>query len=200
MGKKARQIFSGLLSLLTLFSVVTQPLMGLASEMPETEAYEVEYPPLEAVKDLLAEDEIVTAEDYILDAGSIFDIGHDFADMEINPDKVKNEEGQEFDINQTGTYKAVYFVEPLSGNPKYHICRALTVREPETVPQAVLSDEDENSEDAGNDDGAGLYLPEQAAVPESLENAADGAPAPEAEKEFFLWIDLKSCAGWTTPF
>ena len=79
MGKKARQIFSGLLSLLTLFSVVTQPLMGLASEMPETEAYEVEYPPLEAVKDLLAEDEIVTAEDYILDAGSIFDIGHDFA-------------------------------------------------------------------------------------------------------------------------
>ena len=50
MGKKARQIFSGLLSLLTLFSVVTQPLMGLASEMPETEAYEVEYPPLETIK------------------------------------------------------------------------------------------------------------------------------------------------------
>ena len=205
MGKKARQIFSGMLSLLTLLSVVTQPLMGLASEMPETEAYEVEYPPLEAVKDLLAEDEIVTAEDYILDAGSIFDIGHDFTDIKINPDKVKitfyeakNEDGQEFDINQTGTYKAVYFVEPLSGNPKYHICRALTVREPETVPQAVLSDEDENSEDAGNDDGAGLYLPEQAAVPESLEYAADGAPAPEAAEPVWQMPETETQVPETT--
>ena len=187
MGKKARQIFSCVLSVLTLLSLMTQPLMGLASEEPETEAYEVEYPPLDAVKDLLAEDEIVSAEDFILDAGSIFDIEHDFTDVKINPDKVKvtfyeakNEDGQDFDVNQIGTYKAVYFVEPVSGNPKYHISRALVVREPETMPQTVSSDDDGSTEKDASDD-AEAHLSEQA-VAESLDSEMEAQSHHETEE------------------
>ena len=48
----------------------------------------------------------------------------------------KNEAGQDFDGNHADTYKAVYFVEPLSGHPSYHICRNIIVKEPVAEKQA----------------------------------------------------------------
>ena len=50
--------------------------------------------------------------------------------------KQKNEAGQDYDGNHADTYRAVYFVEPLSGHPAYHICRNIIVKEPVTEKQA----------------------------------------------------------------
>ena len=91
---------------------------------------------METVRAKLSENEIVTAEDYQVEAGSSFDIEHDFSGMEIPEEKVrvkfheaKNQSGQDFDTNQPDSYKAVYFVEPVSGNPSYHVSRELMVVE-----------------------------------------------------------------------
>nr|WP_305136075.1 SpaA isopeptide-forming pilin-related protein [uncultured Schaedlerella sp.] len=98
--------------------------------------YEAEYPALETVRSELEEDEIVTAGDYEVESGSSFDVEHDFSGMEIPEETVtvkfheaKNQSGQEFDRNCPDTYRAVYFVEPVSGNPSYHICRNIIVKE-----------------------------------------------------------------------
>ena len=49
--------------------------------------------------------------------------------------EAKNEAGQDYDGNHADTYKAVYFVEPLSGHPSYHICRNIIVKEPAAEKQ-----------------------------------------------------------------
>lgn len=61
----------------------------------------------------------------------------DFSGMKIHPEKVKvtyheakNQNGQAFDGNKADTYHAVYFVEPVSGHPSYHVQRNIVVREP----------------------------------------------------------------------
>ena len=84
----------------------------------------------------LTEEEIVTAGDYEIEAGSSFEIEKDFSGMEIPEGKVtvrfheaKNSEGQDFDLNHPDTYQAVYFVEPVSGHPFYHVKRNITVIE-----------------------------------------------------------------------
>ena len=105
MKGKVKRILSGMLSVMTILTSVVQPVTAYAAETePEPAAYEAEYPALEEVRDKLAEDEIVTAQDYEVEAGSGFDVKSDFSGMEINREKVKvtfheakNEAGQDFD-------------------------------------------------------------------------------------------------------
>ena len=153
-----KRVMSGVLSVITIASAVAQPMTAYAAE-PEKAAssFEAQYPELEAVKDKLAEDEILTANDYSIDYGSDFDIKVDFSGIEgINDAKVKvelyeakNEAGDDFDTYQADTYKAVYKVEPVSGNPSYRISRNVTVKEPETE-QLTEPNTSENTVGEGN--------------------------------------------------
>ncbi len=140
--RKSRRVLSGLLAVVTILSALIQPASALADD-PEPAAYEAEYPALESVRAELAEDEIVMAGDYEIEAGSSFDVEHDFSGMEIQEEKVrvkyheaKNQSGQDFDTNRSDTYKAIYFVEPASGNPSYHICRNIIVKEQPDASQS----------------------------------------------------------------
>lgn len=153
-----KRVMSGVLSVITIASAVAQPMTAYAAE-PEKAAssFEAQYPELEVVKDKLAEDEILTANDYSIDYGSDFDIKVDFSGIEgINDAKVKvelyeakNEAGDDFDTYQADTYKAVYKVEPVSGNPSYRISRNVTVKEPETE-QLTEPNTSENTVGEGN--------------------------------------------------
>ena len=116
-----KRVMSGVLSVITIASAVAQPITAYAAE-PEKAAssFEAQYPELETVKDKLAEDEILIANDYSIDYGSDFDIKVDFSGIEgINDAKVKvelyeakNEAGDDFDTYQADTYKAVYLKIP----------------------------------------------------------------------------------------
>ena len=153
-----KRVMSGVLSVITIASAVAQPMTAYAAE-PEKAAssFEAQYPELETVKDKLAEDEILTANDYSIDYGSDFDIKVDFSGIEgINDAKVKvelyeakNEAGDDFDTYQADTYKTVYKVEPVSGNPSYRISRNVTVKEPETE-QLTEPNTSENTVGEGN--------------------------------------------------
>lgn len=69
-----------------MLSTVLSPMTAYAAEIqPE------EKPPLyEEVKDLLDEDEVVTAKDYEIETGSVFDVKSDYTGLEIKDDiKVK---------------------------------------------------------------------------------------------------------------
>ena len=153
-----KRVMSGVLSVITIASAVAQPITAYAAE-PEKAAssFEAQYPELETVKDKLAEDEILIANDYSIDYGSDFDIKVDFSGIEgINDAKVKvelyeakNEAGDDFDTYQADTYKAVYKVEPVSGNPSYRISRNVTVKEPETE-QLTEPNTSENTVGEGN--------------------------------------------------
>lgn len=63
-----KRVMSGVLSVITIASAVAQPMTAYAAE-PEKAAssFEAQYPELEVVKDKLAEDEILTANDYSID-------------------------------------------------------------------------------------------------------------------------------------
>ncbi len=141
-NKKSKRIISGLLAAVTILSALIQPAVTFAEES-ETTAYEAEYPTLEKVQSELAEDEIVTAGDYEVEVGSGFDVQQDFSGMDIPEEKVtvrfheaKNQSGQDFNVNQTDIYKAIYFVEPVSGNPSYHISRNIIVKEKSDISQS----------------------------------------------------------------
>ena len=101
----------------------------------EPAGYEAQYPALETVREFLDTEEVVAAEDYEVEAGSGFDVESDFSGLEINDEKVrvtfheaKSEAGQDYDGNHADTYRAVYFVEPVSGHPSYHVCRNIIVK------------------------------------------------------------------------
>ena len=71
---------------MTMLSTVLSPMTAYAAEIqPE------ENPPLyEEVKELLDEDEVVTAKDYEMETGSVFDVKSDYTGLEIkDADKVK---------------------------------------------------------------------------------------------------------------
>ena len=147
MKGKVKRVLSGILSVLTILTSVIQPMTAYAAE-PADAGYEAQYPALETVRDMLADGEIVTAEDYEVEAGSGFDVSLDFSGLEIDDEKVrvtfheaKNEAGEDFDGNRADTYKAVYFVEPVSGNPSYHVCRSILVKEPAAETQSEKSTE-----------------------------------------------------------
>ena len=77
MKGKVKRIVSGLLSAVTVLSAFLQPVGVYAAES-ESAAYEAEYPAFEKVRARLHEDEIVTAEDFMVEGGSDFDVEHDF--------------------------------------------------------------------------------------------------------------------------
>ena len=170
-NRKSRRIISGLLAAVTVLSALIQPAVTYAEE-PGPSAYEAEYPALEKVQPELAEDEIVTAGDYEVEVGSGFDIQNDFSGMEIPSEKVtvrfyeaKNQSGQDFNVDQMDTYKAIYFVDPVSGNPSYHVSRNIIV----TEKTEILPDGEGILEESGN----------QSQESEEGEAAPDSDPHPE---------------------
>ena len=72
-----RKVVSGLLAGMTMLSTVLSPMTAYAAEIqPE------EKPPLyEEVKDLLDEDEVVTAKDYEIETGSVFAVSYTHLDV-----------------------------------------------------------------------------------------------------------------------
>lgn len=156
-GKK---LLSCLLSAVTVLSAfLLQPVDVQGADL-ETAAYEAEYPALEKIKEDLKEDEIVAAEDHEVEIGSDFDIEHDFFGMEFSSDKVKiifheakNESGQAFDSSRADIYKAVYFVEPVSKNPSYHISRNIIVKEKKAVSFSEKQEAEEPEDGRNHSDG-----------------------------------------------
>lgn len=159
--RKAKRMISGLLAIVTILSALIQPAMAFAED-PEPATYEAEYPALETVRSELAENEIVTAGDYEVEAGSSFDVEHDFSGMEVPEEKVavkfheaKNQSGQDFDMNRIDTYKAIYFVEPVSGHPSYHVSRNIIVKEKSEATQIETDSangQEEQSPESGQKD------------------------------------------------
>lgn len=133
MKRKMRRMVSMMAAVMTFFSAVLSPL---ASDLEELE--QPKLPDYEEVKELLDEDEVVTAEDLELAVGCSFDAKTDFTKIKIPvPEKVevtfheaKDETGVEFTTERTGVYKAVYFVKPLlTEHPAYQISRNLIITE-----------------------------------------------------------------------
>ena len=123
MKGKGKRVLSGLLSLLTILTSVIQPVVTYAAE-PEPPAYEAQYPSLETVREFLDVEEIVTAEDYEVEAGSGFDVKSDFSGLEINDEKVrvsfheaKNEAGQDYDgVSHLNAVRGDYALLPVAEN------------------------------------------------------------------------------------
>ena len=187
-----KRIISGLLSAVTVLSVFLQPL-GAYAAGTEPAAYEAEYPALEKVKGKLDADEIVAAEDHTVEINSSFDVEHDLSGIEFSPDKVKiifheakDKGGEKFDIGKAGTYKAVYFVEPASKNPSYHVSRNIIVKEKAAVSSSRKQAADgEGSENSHSDDSEGTAEDGEGDLPGQT---ADGEEIPkesmtEAEME-----------------
>lgn len=137
MKGKLKRTISGALSFLTILSSVVQPITTYAAEEPKS--YEAEYPELDEVRELLDEGEIVTVNDLEIQFGEKTDVKTDFSNMKMDQTKVtvkfheaKNADGKDFDNHHADTYKAVYYVEPVSGNPAYRISRNIIVKEPAT--------------------------------------------------------------------
>lgn len=153
---KMKRMISGVMAAITLLSTVLSPITGYAEGNSRPPLYE-------DVKDQLDADEIVTASDYELEYGSSFDAEEDFSNIEI-PDsqkvkvtfaEAKNASGDSFSSTQADTYKAVYYVEPLTtDHPKYRISRNLIVREAESEIQTNPQTEDhsENPDEETGDD------------------------------------------------
>ena len=153
-----RRIVSGLLAGMTILSTVLSPMTAYAAEMKPDDK-----PPLyEEVKDLLDEDEVVTAKDYEVDLGSVFDVESDYTGLDIKDDnkvkvtfeEAKNEKQEDFTTDHVDTYKAVYYVEPINPeHPKYQISRKLIVRENAVATQSETNEENavSESENAGSD-------------------------------------------------
>ena len=143
---------------MTMLSTVLSPMTAYAAEIqPE------EKPPLyEEVKDLLDEDEVVTAKDYEIETGSVFDVKSDYTGLEIKDDnkvkvtfeEAKNDKDEDFTTDHADTYKAVYYVEPVNQeHPKYQISRKLIVREKATEAQTETAGSEAvtESETAGSE-------------------------------------------------
>ena len=191
-----RKLVSGFLAGMTLLSTVLSPMTAYAAETKVEEK-----PPLyEEVKDLLDEDEVVKAKDYEITVGSEFDVTCDFTGLEIKDDKkvkvtfeeAKNEEGKDFDLDHTDSYKAVYYVEPVNeAHPKYQISRNLIVKEAETEVQAASeggvedsgSGGTEEAADDGEADSQTLSAEESETTETSMETEAAAEPVTEAEPE-----------------
>lgn len=156
---KFKRVLSGFLAVMTVMTTMLSPMVTYAQELDEAD----KKPPLyEEVKELLDKDEVVKAENLELEYGSKFDIKIDFTKIEI-PDnakvkvtfeEAKNEDGEDFTTEKVDTYKAVYYVEPLTtDHPKYQISRNLIVKEaPQTEAQTDVQSE---SQDNGGDSGSG---------------------------------------------
>lgn len=131
---KWKQILSGAMAIVTILTSAVSPLSVYAAE-EDTDV--TVYPFYEEVREYLSVDEVVTAKDYEINVGTNFSLESDFSGIEIpNKDKVavrfheaKNVAGEYFNANHADTYHAVYYVEPISGNPAYQISRNIIVKE-----------------------------------------------------------------------
>ena len=153
-----KKAVSGFLAAMTIMTTVFSPLSAYAAEVPPEEP---KPPVYEEVKNELDADEVVKAKDLELETGSIFEVEKDFTGLEIPDEKkvkitfheAKNEEKQDFTTDYEDTYKAVYYVEPVSGHPIYQINRKLIVKE--AVVQVAESENQEsvsNQEDENNNE------------------------------------------------
>lgn len=184
---KFRQFLSGMMAILTILSTILSPVMAYAAE-PDAKAKE--YPLYEEVKEMLDEEEVVTAKDIELEAGAKFDVECDFTGLEIQDDnkvkvtfhEAKNEAGEDFSTSHADTYKAVYYVEPLSGHSAYQISRNIVIKE--TAAQAssepagetaTKGGENAASEDASSDDGESDQQEVWAEKPAQSESVTDEA-------------------------
>ena len=167
-----RKVVSGLLAGMTLLSTVLSPMTAYAAETQLEEK-----PPLyEEVKDLLDEDEVVTAKDYEVETGSVFDAESDYTGLDIKDDnkvkvtfeEAKNEKNEDFTTDHADIYKAVYYVEPVNQeHPKYQISRKLIVRDKEISVQTE------------SEEGKSVTESEAAGTEQQTEDAEDG----EADSE-----------------
>ena len=104
----------------------------------------------------------VTAKDYEIEIGSVFDVKSDYTGLEIKDDnkvkvtfeEAKNDKDEDFTTDHADTYKAVYYVEPVNQeHPKYQISRKLIVREKATEAQTETAGSEAvtESETAGSE-------------------------------------------------
>lgn len=196
--RNEKRIVSGLLSAVTVLSFFLQSFAVFAAEA-ESAGYEAEYPSIEQVRERLNEDEIVTAEDYEIEAGSDMDVEHDFTGIKYSPDKVRvtfhhagNHTGKEFDSSLADTYRAVYFVEPVSKNPSYYISRNIIVKEKES---AVGDDEPEEEYSPETDEIPIATMPEaemEAAMEEMEQAESTGQDAEMIAEEEGLLLFAES--------
>ena len=154
--KNVQRLLSGFLAVLTVVSTILSPVVSYA-----TEVLPVEPPLYEEVKDELDADEVVKAKDLEIEIGSNFEVDKDFTGLEIPDDKkvkitfheAKNEEDVNFTTNYEDSYKAVYYVEPVSGHPIYQIARKLIVKESAMqIIDSEMQDSVSNQEDAEETD------------------------------------------------
>lgn len=150
---KLKRLLSGMMAVITILSSVLPSGIVYAEDTKSQE-----YPLYEEVKDFLSTDEVVKAEDIQLDAGVSFDIEHDFTGLEI-PDKekvkvelheAKNSSGENFSTDHADTYKSVYYVEPVSGNPAYQVQRNIVIKEV-SVTEAEVTAVTTAAESAGEE-------------------------------------------------
>lgn len=176
-------MLSGLLSAIMVLSAAVTPATAFASEMnPEEElkAYVEALPELDQVKDQLDPEEIVTAKDLEVDFDAEIDLKKDFTNLEI-PDKekvnvkfyeAKDSDQAEFSTGKTGTYRAVYYVEPRNEqHPVYRISRNITVKEP--VTEAQISADDNGGAEDDASDGESEDADSEPALEAAPESAAE---------------------------
>jgi LPXTG-motif cell wall-anchored protein len=183
MKKKLRvkQFLSGMMAVVTLLSTAISPITAYAAEPEKTK---VEYPAYEEIKEQLSADEVVTAKDYEVELGTKFDVEIDFTGIEIvDDDKVKvtfheakNEAGENFSTEKEDTYKAVYYVEPVSGHPVYQIHRNLVVKEP--IQQAS----GENSSATGGEENADKTEEAEESAPETQAPSTEEGQTEDVDK------------------
>ena len=169
-----RRFLSGFLAMLTVLSTILSPILSYAADVVPEE------PPLyEKVKNELDADEVVKAKNLELETGSIFEVEKDFTGLEIPDEKkvkitfheAKNEEKQDFTTDYEDTYKAVYYVEPVSGHPIYQINRKLIVKEAvvqvaESENQESVSNQEDENEAEGEEPAIGTAESEEPAQDE----------------------------------
>lgn len=188
MKKAWKRVIAIALALMTMLSTVASPMYAYAAETSSGESY----PELSEVREQLSTDEIVTAKDIEVDYGSDFDvssdrsgISYDAGSVKITLHEAKNSSGASYSSTSPGNYQAVYYVEPVSGNPSYRISRTVTVKEAETEAiESDSSEEDaEDSDDAEDgDDDVALGISDASGEIETSEIETSGA-AVETEAE-----------------
>jgi len=135
-----KKAVSGMLAVVTLMSTVISPFPAMAAEISPEEKlaeYVSSLPQMDAVADQLDSGERVTADTYEVETGTEVDLKVDFTNISYDGEKVKvsfyeakNEEGKVFSTSHADTYKAIYYAEPVSGNPAYKFNRTVSVKEP----------------------------------------------------------------------
>lgn len=164
-NKWFKKAVSGMLTAVTLLTTAISPITSMAAEVtPEEQlaAYVSSLPELDAVRDQLDADEVVTAGDYEMEFGTEVDLQKDFTHLEI-PDEekvtvhfyeAKNKDGDAFSVSHADSYQAVYYVEPTNANhPAYRISCTVTVKE--AAQDETPGGGDSGGQESGTDDGGG---------------------------------------------